>query len=275
MAWLQNLSAVYNFIRPVLDIAIIAFLLYKTWELLAKTHALQLVKGAGLLVLIFIISWFLKLNTLQWVLRILGPGLFLTIAIIFQPELRRIIIRLGQGKLFSQDSKQRIGELEAVVSAAQYLSRKKRGMLAVFPRKIDIKNIIDTGTIIDSDISCNLIETIFEFDGPLHDGAIVIQYGKIAAAGCFLPLSEQKTLFNNLGTRHLASLGMAEHSDAVVLIVSEESGAMSLAYDSKLEYNLSSYIVTQKLKGLLALEDLVESGQEKMSKGKKDSAGEY
>jgi diadenylate cyclase len=251
MAWIQSLSAVYNFIRPILDIAILAFLLYKAYELLAKTHALQLVKGAVFLLLVYGIAYLFKLSTLQWTLSILWPGIFITIAIVFQPEFRKIIIRLGQGGLFKPNSEQRISQLEIVVTAAELLSIKKRGMLAVFPRKISIKNIIDTGTKINADISSNLIVSIFEFDGPLHDGAMVIQHGKIAAAGCLLPLSEQEDTRHNWGTRHRAALGTTEQSDAVVLVVSEETGALSLAYDTRLHYDLSPDEVTRKLTELL------------------------
>ena len=263
MNWVQKLTSVYNLIRPLLDIGILAFLLYKTYQFLAKTHALQLVKGAGLLLLVYGIAYLLKLSTLQWVLKVLGPGLFITIAIIFQPELRRMIIRLGQGELFRPDSKQQAGALETVVIAAELLSHQKRGMLAVFPRKINIKNVIDTGTRLNADISSNLIVTVFKFDGPLHDGALIIQHGKIAAAGCLLPLSEQEDMQYDFGTRHRASLGMAEQSDAVVLIVSEETGAISLAYDSKLHYDLSPSDVTRKLKELLDRGGREDAGREK------------
>jgi diadenylate cyclase len=124
-------------------------------------------------------------------------------------------------------------------------------MLVVFPRKINLKNIMDTGTRINAEISSSLIVAIFQFYGPLHDGSLVIQYGKIISAGCFLPLSERQDIRKNFGTRHRASLGMAEQSDAVVLVVSEETGAISLAYDSKLYYDLSPIEVTRKLKELL------------------------
>jgi len=152
-----------------------------------------------------------------------------------------------------------IGKLDAVVTAAELLSEQRRGMLVVFPRKITVKNIIETGTRINAEISSSLIVAIFEFDGPLHDGAMVIQGGKIAAAGCFLPLSERQDIRKNFGTRHRASLGMAEQSDAVVLIVSEETGAISLAYDAKLYYDLSSTEVTRKLMELLDKESRRES----------------
>jgi diadenylate cyclase len=251
MAFIQKILSIYDYIRPIMDVAILAFLLYKGYELLEKTQALPLVKGAGFLAIIFGIAYLFNLTTLKWVLNILGPGLFILIAIVFQPELRKIILRLGQSEFFRPDIKPRIGQLDAVVTAAELLSQRKRGMLVVFPRKINVKNITDTGTRINAEISSSLIVSIYEFDGPLHDGAMVIQSGRIVAAGCFLPLSERQDIRKNFGTRHRASLGMAEHSDAVVLVVSEETGAISLAYDAKLYYDLSSLEVTRKLKELL------------------------
>jgi diadenylate cyclase len=179
------------------------------------------------------------------------PGLFIAVVIMFQPELRKIFMRLGQGDFFSPSTVVHIGKLDAVVTAAELLSEQKRGMLVVFPRKINIRNIIETGTRINAEISSSLIVSVFMFDGPLHDGAMVIQGGKIAAAGCFLPLSERQDIRKNFGTRHRASLGMAEQSDAVVLVVSEETGAISLSYDAKLYYDLSPAEVTRKLLDLL------------------------
>jgi len=251
MAWFQQLQTIYDYIRPVLDVALLAFLLYKCYELLEKMQALQLVKGAGFLALIYGLAFLFNLTTLKWVLNIIGPGLFVAVAIVFQPELRKIISRLGQGRFFRPDTNTGIGRLEMVVTAAEALSRKKRGMLVVFPRKVNIKNIIDSGTKINAEISSSLIMAVFEFDGPLHDGAMIIQNGKIAAAGCLLPLSDQQNIRKSFGTRHRASLGMSEQSDAVTLVVSEETGALSLAYDTKLYYDLSPIEVMRKLKDLL------------------------
>ena len=251
MSWLQQLLTIYDFIRPILDVALLAFLLYKGYELLAKTQALQLVKGAGFLALVYGIAFLFKLNTLQWVLNILGPGLLITVAIVFQPELRKIIIRLGQGEFFRPDSRPNIGQLESVVIASEMLSQQRRGMLIVFPRKVNIQNIVDTGTRLNAEISSSLIVAIFAFDGPLHDGAMIIQNNRIVAAGCYLPLSEQQDIRKSFGTRHRASLGMSEQSDAVVLVVSEETGAISIAYDSRLYYDLSAIEITRKLKDLL------------------------
>ncbi|MDL2229228.1 diadenylate cyclase CdaA [Treponema sp. OttesenSCG-928-L16] len=251
MEWLQRISSFYNLIRPILDIAIIALLLYKAYDLLVKTQAVQLIKGAGLLVLVYGIAFLFKLTTLQWILNILAPGLFIAIAIVFQPELRKIIMRIGQGDLFRIDSKPRLGQLEAVITAAEILAEQRRGALVVFPRKINIKNIIDTGTRLNADLSSSLIITVFAFDTPLHDGAMVVQNGHITAAGCFLPLSEQQDIRKSFGTRHRAALGMSEQSDAVILVVSEETGAISLAYDAKLYYDLSPIEAQRKLKEIL------------------------
>ena len=251
MEWIQRFNAIYDLIRPVLDVAVLAFLFYKGYELLVKTQAVQLIKGAGFLVLLYGLSFLLKLTTLQWLLNALAPGLLVMVAIVFQPELRKIILRLGQGELFRPDDKPRLGLLEAVVTAAEILSREKRGMLVVFSRRTNIKSIIDTGTRLNADITSSLIVTIFEFDTPLHDGAMVIQNNRIVAAGCLLPLSEQTDINKSFGTRHRAALGMSEQSDVVILVVSEETGAISVAYDGKIYYNLSPAEATQKLSKLL------------------------
>jgi diadenylate cyclase len=251
MIWIQRLITLFDHIRPILDVALLAFLLFKGYELLAKTQALQLIRGAGLVILIYGIALLFKLSTLLWVLNILAPGMFIAIAIVFQPELRKIFMRLGQADFFRPDAKPNLGQLEAVVNAAEMLSQQRRGMLVVFPRKTNIRNIIETGTRINAEISSSLIIAIFQFDGPLHDGALVIQNSRIVAASCVLPLSEQQDIQRSFGTRHRASLGMSEQSDAVVLIVSEETGAISLAFDSKLFYDLSTIEVTRKLNELL------------------------
>ena len=246
MGFFQSVNLVYDYIRPVLDVAILAFLLYKAWDLLAKTQAVQLIKGTGFLGLVYGVSVLLNLSTLQWLLNTLAPGFLIAIAIVFQPELRKIFLRLGQGELFRPDSKPRLGIIEAVINAAEALSRERRGMLVVFSRKTNIKNIIDTGTRLNAEISSSLIVTIFKYDTPLHDAAVIVQNNRIAAAGCLLPLSEQQGIKKSFGTRHRAALGMSEQSDAVVLVVSEETGAISIAFDGKLFYDLSPAEIIRK-----------------------------
>ncbi|MDR1400346.1 MAG: diadenylate cyclase CdaA [Treponema sp.] len=260
MEWLQRLVALYDdFLVPIFDVVILAFLLYKAYELLVKTQAVQIVKGAGFLALVYVVAELFRLSTLRWVLNALAPGLVVAVAVIFQPELRKLMIRLGQTELFKPDSKPKLVHLEAVIAAAQRLAEERRGMLIVFPRKVNLRNIIETGVKVNADISSALIIAVFEFDGPLHDGAMVIQYGRIAAAGCFLPLSEQQDIKKSFGTRHRASLGMSEQSDAVVLVVSEETGAISIAFDGKLYYDLMPEELTRKLMNLIERGNLGET----------------
>jgi diadenylate cyclase len=252
MGLFETARRVYNGINPLLDVAILAFLIYKVYSLLSKTQAMQLLKGAGFLALIFALAYVLKLETLLWILNMLAPGILIAAAIVFQPELRKIIIQLGLTGIFRPDNKPNLGQLEAAITAAEILSEQRRGMLIVFPRRTNIRSVIDTGTRINGEISSTLIVTVFQFDGPLHDGAMVIQNGRIAAAGCFLPLSEQNDIKKSFGTRHRAALGMSEQSDAVVLIVSEETGALSLAYESQIYYDLSPADIHVKLRDLLS-----------------------
>jgi diadenylate cyclase len=252
LEWFQRIPTFYDtIVRQVLDIIILSFLIYKIYEFLVKTQGMQMLKGAGFLALVYGVAFLFKLTTLQWILNGLGPGLVAAVAVIFQPELRKIILRLGQSELFRPNAKPRLAHLEAVVTAAEILSQERRGVLVVFPRRVNLQHIIETGTRLNAEISSSLIVAIFEFDGPLHDGAMVIQHGRIAAAGCFLPLSEQQDIKKSFGTRHRASLGMSEQSDAVILVVSEETGAISIAFDGKLYYDLSSTETTRKLQELL------------------------
>ncbi|MDP3177744.1 MAG: diadenylate cyclase CdaA, partial [Spirochaetaceae bacterium] len=219
-----------TYARPALDIVLLAFLVFKTYEILVKTQAIQLVKGALILAAFYAVAFFLQLTTVTWVLNVLAPGLVIALAIVFQPELRKIFMRLGQGSLFRGSSRPRATQIEAVLNAAEMLSSSRRGALIVFARNVGLKNIMDTGTRLDSLLSSSLLLTIFGHDTPLHDGAVVVHEGRVAAAGCFLPLSEQQDIRKSFGTRHRAALGLSEEADAVVLVVSEETGALSLAY---------------------------------------------
>lgn len=253
----MNLAAISllftTYVRPALDIILLAFLLYKTYEILVKTQAVQLVKGALILVAVYAVAYLLQLQTVTWLLSVLAPGLVIAVAIVFQPELRKIFMKLGQGSLFRGAARPRVTQIEAVINAAEMLSSIRRGALIVFARNVGLKNIIDTGTKMDCLISSSIIVTIFSYDTPLHDGALIVQDGKIAAAGCFLPLSEQQDIRKSFGTRHRAALGLSEEADAVILVVSEETGALSLAYESKLYYGLSPQQIRQRLGDLLEL----------------------
>lgn len=239
--------------RPVLDVALLTFFLYKGYTILVQTRAMQLIRGALTIGIIYALAYFLKLGTLLWILNMLAPGLVIGVAIVFQPELRKIFTRIGQGHLFHLQGRGRPLPLEAVLSSLEVLAGRRRGALLVFPRKIGLKNIVDTGTRINGEVSSSLIISIFGHDTPLHDGAVVIENGKLVSAGCFLPLSHQSDIRRSFGTRHRAALGLSEESDALIVVASEETGALSLAYDSRLHYDLTISEMRYQLKKLLNL----------------------
>jgi diadenylate cyclase len=255
MEQLLNTWAVREVVRPVLDVLMLSYLLYKSWQILVQTRAVQLLKGTVVMVLIYAVSFFLQLTTLLWILNILVPGLVIAIAIIFQPELRKIFTQIGSREWFRVGQRSSAApdghRLDVLMSAVRQLSSRKRGALIVFPRRVGIRNIVQTGTRMNAEMSVNLISTIF-FDGtPLHDGAMVVEGDRVLAAGCFLPLSDREDVESAFGARHRAALGLAEETDAIVVVVSEENGAISLAHDGDIRYNISAQEVEQGLKGLL------------------------
>ncbi len=250
------------YVRPVLDVGILAFLIYKTYQLLVMTDAVYLIRGLLILLAIYGISFFLKLSTVTWIMNILAPGLVIGLAIILQPELRRIFIQIGRQSIFGRKSMARSSWIEAAVSASVYLAERRRGAIIVMTRKVGLASYIEKGIPLDAIISTSLLISVFEHDNPLHDGAAIISQGRLAAAGCFLPLSDQQEIRKTFGSRHRAALGIAEESDAVVLVVSEETGTLSLAYDSKLYYDLSSEEVLERLHILFSEQNLRREGNE-------------
>lgn len=249
----NSLLKIYDYAGPVVDIGVLSFLLYKAYEIITRTNAMQLIKAAVLVAMAYVVAYLLRLQTLLWVFNIMAPGLLISFAIVFQPELRKIFLKLGQTEWFAFGSRSKHTYVDSVLIAAETLSKQRRGMLAVFMRHTKLDNIIETGTRINADLSSSLLVTIFGHDTPLHDGACFIQGGKLLAAGCFLPVSEQYDIKKTFGTRHRAALGLSEVSDSVVLVVSEESGAISLAYDSKLHYDLSMEQLTRILESQLEI----------------------
>jgi diadenylate cyclase len=253
---LLNTWAVREVVRPALDVLVLAWLLYKSWQILVQTRAVQLIKGTVLMVLIYAVSFFLQLTTLLWILNVLVPGLVIAIAIVFQPELRKIFTQIGSREWFrvgARNGARPSGlRLDILMSAVQQLSARRRGALIVFPRRVGIRNIVQTGTRLDAEMSMNLISTVFFEGTALHDGAMVVEGNRIAAAGCFLPLSDREDVESAFGARHRAALGLAEDTDALVVVVSEENGAVSLAHDGEISYNISMEEVEAGLKRLLS-----------------------
>ena len=228
-------------ILDIVDIAIVAFAIYKTMQFISQTRARQLVKGLLFLIVIMLLSSIFKLYTVHFILyNGLNYGL-MAIVIIFYPELRRALEYLGRGKLFSKlfisgdkDKNEVKGMISQICSAVDYFSSNKVGALIVIEREIALGDIAGTGTVVDADVSAALLETIFYEGSALHDGAVIVRADRVYAAGCVLPLTQSKNLEKTLGTRHRAGIGITEVSDALVIIVSEETGIISSASEGKL-----------------------------------------
>lgn len=252
--WLFESSIVSLIILPIIDILILAFLIYSVYTIFLQTKAVQLTRGLVFIIILYALANLLQLKTVLWLLNFLGPGLVVVIAIIFQPEIRKIFTQLGQSWFWRFKQRSNPLEVETVLKAAQILSQQRRGALIVFVRNVGLKNIIETGQRINADLSSALLVSIFGHDTPLHDGAVIIESHSLLAAGAFLPLSEQQGMQRSFGTRHRAALGLAEETDAVVLVVSEENGKISLAYNATLQYDLKISEARNILYGLLNLE---------------------
>jgi len=249
--WLINTWVFREIIRPVGDVLLLAYLLYKSYRILVQTRAVQLLKGTAVMVAIWAVALIFRLDTLTWILNLLVPGLVIGIAIVFQPELRKIFTRLGSREWLRVGSRQGAPHLETLLAALEQLSTRHMGALIVFPRAVGLRNIVQTGTPVDAELSTGLLLSIFHEGTPLHDGAIVVEGSRVAAAGCFLPLSEREDVQSVFGTRHRAALGLAEETDAVVVVVSEENGAVSLAHDGDVRYDLSLPQIESGLRSLL------------------------
>lgn len=248
----EVVESIQNFLQIIkgmqwsdyLDILVVAILIYKLLPLLKTPSVMRIARTVIALVVVAWLTNIMKLHTLSWILnQFLAVGL-LTFVILFQPELRRMLDHLGNVKLSNFFGVSRpVAEMDAVIAqtvmACEIMSREKVGALIVFAREQRLDEYIKTGTIIDSQVSEQLLRNIFFKNSPLHDGALIIQDGRIVAAGCVLPLSDSPRLGSELGTRHRAGVGMSEVSDAVVVIVSEENGVISVTSGGMLKRHLA------------------------------------
>ncbi len=230
----------FELVTLILDLAIVIFLVYCFFKVVRGSRAWQLIKGIALLIIATWVSGLLNLKILNWILTgIMNLGV-IAIIVIFQPELRRGLEQLGTNKLtrfFGLDkdvSTKTKEDIYKVVIAATELSKAKTGALIVFERDIKIQDIISTGIPMDAEVSPQLLVNIFEPKTPLHDGAVIISNNKIAAAACVLPLADDTDIAKELGTRHRAAIGISKESDSIVVVVSEETGKMSVAKDGTL-----------------------------------------
>ena len=228
----------------VLDITIVAFLIYKGITLLRQSSAAQVAKALLLIMAILWLAYQFNLSSVSFILsRAMELGL-LALLIVFQPEIRRFLEQIGSNDIrdfWTKDAPKGALESAIVETAKAYeeLSRERVGALMVFERKTSLKTTVESGTLLNAAVSSELLKNIFYPKAPLHDGAVVIRSGRVAGAGCVLPLSGNMNLSSDLGTRHRAGIGMSEKSDAVIAIVSEESGAISVAVDGRLRRHLT------------------------------------
>lgn len=254
MVTLQTLRGLFlNIrIRDIIDILIVALTFYKLFMLIRETRAEQLTKGIVALFIFTKISEWLKLYTVFWILEKTMTVGVLALLIVFQPELRRALEYIGRSSFSAKSFIEIKGEslsqvVEEIVEAVASLSRQKIGALIVMERKTGLNEVIETGTKIEGKVSSDLLINIFIPNTPLHDGAVVIKEDMIKAAGCFLPLTDNMSLSKELGTRHRAALGISEKSDSLAIVVSEETGAISIADSGSLARYLDTKTLTQIL----------------------------
>jgi diadenylate cyclase len=244
-----------DILTSALDILIVAFLIFQVYKSLKGSQAIQIAKGLGVILLVFILSKLLRLQTLNWILTYLLNFGIIAIIILFQPEFRKLLIRFGEGKnigFFSHEEREQV--FTDLIESLTYMSKKRIGALIVIRRHNFLGGVIETGVKMDALLSSRLLISIFNKKSFLHDGAVIIYSNRIMAAACILPLSDNPNLDKDIGTRHRAALGISEESDALVLVVSESSGRISAAVDGKL-HTIPSAQIRQKLEHFYTQEE--------------------
>jgi len=258
--FILNVKGNFNPIVDLLDILVVTFLIYEAISLVRQTRTAQLAKGIIAVLLAYAVANLLGMRTLAWLINSIMSFGIIALVVVFQPELRRALEQVGRTSLFGMQlfkGKADPGDLRAkwqsaivaVCDSAEQLADSRTGALVVLERRTNLSEIIKTGTVLNADITPEMLGTIFYEGTPLHDGAVVVRDGRIEAAGCFLPLSNNLEIGKDMGTRHRAALGMSENSDAVVVVVSEETGIISLAKNGVLIRRLDRQNLFNLLEG--------------------------
>jgi diadenylate cyclase len=256
MNWVTNLLR-----RPpvalewadVLDIAIVALLIYQLLLFFKGTRAMQMTLSAAFIVGLFFLSQYLHLETVNWLIRNLAPYVVFAIIVLFQADVRRALAHFGRAPFFRYlDRQQQADEtIEELINTADALSTRRVGAIVVVERQIGLRNYIEGGIPLDAQVTSDLLGSIFQPGSPLHDGAAIVQGDRVAAAACFLPLSVNPRVSKDMGTRHRAALGITEENDAVAIVMSEESGSISLAVGGQIERDLTRESLRARLDELL------------------------
>jgi diadenylate cyclase len=245
---LQLLKVVWsNYIRHILDILLSAFILYKVFNLISGTRSIQVLKGIILLLISTVVADLLGFVLISWVLKWFWVAGAVALVIVFQPELRSFLAHLGSGKLTRIIMKGKVEFIEEVIKSIKEISRKGHGALIVFEQDTGLRNYIESGIGINAEVTAELLETVFTPRTPLHDGAVILSGDRIVAAGCILPLTHNPSMSKVIGTRHRAAVGLSEVSDAIVCIVSEETGEYSLAHEGSLNKGMELADIKKKL----------------------------
>lgn len=254
MSWLTDLLQ-----RPpvtwwdVLDIAIVSVLVYELLKLIRGTRAVQMAIGIALIVGLFYLSRGFQLETLNWLIRnVIGYVVFAAI-VLLQADIRRALVHLGRARLFRRFERGASDDdvIEELVVAAGTLAARRTGAIVVIERSIGLRNFIESGIPLDAKLTYDLLVSLFQETAPLHDGAVIVQGDRVAAAACFLPLTTNPRLGREMGSRHRAAIGVTEENDAVAVVISEETGRISLVEDGEIESDLSPERLRERLKGLV------------------------
>lgn len=235
----------------LIDIAIVAFVFYRIIDLIRGTRAVQMLIGLAVVFLVYLSSQSFQLFTLNWILDTFLGSALLVVVVIFQNDIRRALARVGSGPFFARERFLQTQEVEEIGRGALSLASKGIGALIAIERHVGLNEYVEIGTALDANVSNELIQSIFIPSSPIHDGALVIQKGRITAAGCFLPLTHNPNVSKALGTRHRAGIGLTEETDAVVVVVSEEDSKISLVHEGRITRGLDGAGLRSALEALL------------------------
>ena len=237
----------------IIDIAIVSLVIYEFLRVIRRTRAVQMVVGGGLVVGLYYAAQFAPLQVVNWLIRDMFGFIVFAAIVLFQSDIRRALAQFGRAPFFRYFSKpERAGEaIEEVVVAATMLASQRVGAIIAIEREIGLRNYVESGIPLDATLTYDLLLTVFQPGSPLHDGAVIVQEDRAAAAACFLPLTVNPRLGRDLGTRHRAAIGLTEECDAVALVVSEETGTISLARDGQIERDLDPEQVRYRLEALM------------------------
>jgi len=248
---MTQLPAPWTTISVALDILLVAVVFYQVLVMIRGTRAAPMLAGVAVVAIIFYLARVGELTTLNWLISRLVPYVLFALIVVFQSEIRHVLADVGRRLRFGRGSASESDTYDDIVLAANLFSQHQTGALIVIEREIGLRTYIESGVPLDARLSYDLLATIFRPSAPLHDGAVIVQKERVAAAACFLPLSMNPVLSTQLGTRHRAGMGITEETDAIAVIVSEETGAISVAVGGKIERDLSVEQLRERLSGEL------------------------